>query len=126
MYEELEGVACIMDDIIVFGKTKEVYNCNLEAMLSRTRKQGLALNPDKCCICVNKVIYFGHKLTANGPGPEPVKVKAIRNMPPPENEAELETIFGTVNYFATFAPNLAEVSAPLRQIFDKTKSSNGT
>lgn len=37
-------------------------------------------------------------------------------MQPPENEAELETILGTVNYPARFAPNLAEVSAPLRHL----------
>lgn len=37
-------------------------------------------------------------------------------MSPPENEAELETILGMANYLARFAPNLAEVTAPLRHL----------
>lgn len=79
-YEGLEGVACIMDDIVVFGKTKEEHDRNLRAMLSQTRERGLRLNPDKCHICVSEVSYFGHRLTANGLKPDPLKVKAIRNM----------------------------------------------
>lgn len=43
-------------------------------------------------------------------------MKAIRDMKPPENEAELEMILGMVNYLGRFSPNLAEV----------TLSSNGT
>ncbi|KAI4890018.1 hypothetical protein NFI96_007834 [Prochilodus magdalenae] len=74
-------------------------------MLRWTRERGLKLNPDKCRICVREVSYFGHKLTANGLEPDPLKVKA-----------ELETILGMVNYLAKFAPNLAEVSAPLRHL----------
>ena len=74
------------------------------------------LNPDKCRICVSEVSYFGHRLTANGLKLDPLKVKAIRDMSPPENEAELETILGMVNYLTRFAPNLAEVTAPLRHL----------
>ncbi|KAK7933266.1 hypothetical protein WMY93_004162 [Mugilogobius chulae] len=85
-YEGLEGVAGIVDDIIVFGKTKEEHEKNLKAMLNRTREKGLKLNPDKCRICVTEVSFFGHKLTANGLKPDPLKI----------------------------CPNLAEMSAPLR------------
>ena len=113
-YEGLQGVAGIVDDIVVFGKTRKEHDSNLRAMLSRTREKGVRLNPDKCRICVSEVSYFGHRLTANGLKPDPLKVKAIRDMQPPKNEAELETILGMMNYLARFAPHLAEVSAPLR------------
>lgn len=86
-YEGLEGVACIVDDIVVFGKTKEEHDRNLQAMLSRTRERGLRLNPDKCRICVSEVSYFGHRLTANGLKPDPLKVKATRDMSPPEKRS---------------------------------------
>lgn len=113
-YKGMEEVTGIVDDIVVFGKTKEEHDCNLRAMLTRTRERGLKLNPDKCCICVTEVSFFGHKLTANGLKPDPFKLRAIRDMQPPENETELETFLGMVNYLARFAPNLAEMSAPLR------------
>lgn len=60
-----------MDDIVVFGKTKEEYDRNLRAMLSQTKERGLKLNPDKCRIGVTEVSYFGHKLTADGLKPDP-------------------------------------------------------
>ena len=99
-------MAGIVDDILVFGKKKEEHNKNLRAMLRRTRERGLKLSPDKFRICVREVSYFGHKLTANGLEPDPLKVKAIREMPAPKNEAELETILGMGNYLAKLAPNL--------------------
>lgn len=115
-YEGLEGVTCIVDDTVVFGRTKGEHDRNLRAMLTRTRERGVRLNPDKCCICVSEVSYFGHRLTANGLKPDPLKVKAIRDMPPPKNEAKLEAILGMVNYLARLAPNLAEVTSPLRHL----------
>lgn len=118
-YEGLEGVTSIVDGIIVFGRSKEEHDRNLRAMLSRTRERGLKLNPEKCCICVTEVSFFGRKLTADGLKPDPFKVKVIHDMKPPENEAELETILGMVNYLAKFAPNLAEISAPLRHLLRK-------
>ncbi|KAF0024975.1 hypothetical protein F2P81_021856 [Scophthalmus maximus] len=76
-YEGLEGVAGILDDIVVFGKTKEEHDHNLSAMLSRTRERGVRLYLDKCRICVTlhfvTVSYFG--LTA----------KDLRSDPPPRN-----------------------------------------
>lgn len=113
-YEGLRGVAGIVDNIIVFGRTKQERDTNLRAILNR--EKGIRLNSDKCRICVPDVSYFGHKLTGDRLKPDPLKVKAIRDMPPPASEAELETVLGMVNYLARFAPNLADVCAPLRQL----------
>lgn len=55
-------------------------------------------------------------LTADGLRPDPLKVKAIREMSPPKSEAELDTVLGMMTYLARFAPNLSEVTAPLRQL----------
>lgn len=37
-YEGLKGVAAIVDDILVFGRTKEEHDENLRAILQRTRE----------------------------------------------------------------------------------------
>lgn len=42
------------------------------------------------------------------------KISAIRDMSPPKNKSELETILGMVNYLSRFAPNLSEINTPLR------------
>ncbi|KAL6471840.1 hypothetical protein MHYP_G00204900 [Metynnis hypsauchen] len=62
-YEGLQGIAAIVDDILVYGRTKEEHDTNLCAMLERTRERGIKLNEDKSVICVTEVSYFGHRLT---------------------------------------------------------------
>lgn len=59
--------------------------------------------------------FVGHRLTEDGLKPDPLKVKA-RHMPLPKSEAELDTVHGMVTYLAKFAPNLSELTAPLRQL----------
>ncbi|KAL0154230.1 hypothetical protein M9458_050484 [Cirrhinus mrigala] len=41
-----------------------------------------------------EVSYFGHLLTADGVKPDPAKVAAVRDMEPPKDKGELETVLG--------------------------------
>ena len=45
-----------------------------------------------------------------------VKVKAVADAPEPMNAAEVRSFLGLVNFTARFIPDLATVSAPLRQL----------
>ena len=115
-YEGLDGVTAIVDDILVFGQTRAEHDQRLKAMLDRTRERGVRLNPDKCRIGLTEVSYFGHTLSRDGIKPDPNKVKAIREMQPPQSKAELETVLGMINYLSRFAPHLSQVNSPLRQL----------
>ena len=119
-YEGLQGVSAIVDDVIVYGSTKEQHDANLRAMLERTRQKGIKLNKDKSTICVTEVNYFGHTLTREGVRPDPNKVAAIKDMAAPQSKAELETILGMITYLSKFAPRLSEATAPLRQLLKES------
>ena len=47
------------------------------------------------------------------------KVRAINEMPDPENKQELLRILGMINYLAQFIPNLSATTAPLRELLKK-------
>lgn len=64
-------------------------------------------------ICATEVNYFGHLLTAEGVKPDQAKVAAVRDMEPPKDKGELETVLGMINYLSKFAPGLSDVNAPL-------------
>lgn len=98
--EGLEGVTAIVDDILIYGKTKEEHDSNLRAMLQRSRERGVKLNPDKSTICTTEVSYFGHRITKDGIKPNPGKIAAVRDMEPPKDKGELETILGMINYLS--------------------------
>lgn len=119
-YEGLHGVAAIVDDILVYGATREEHDRNLHAVLQRSRERGVRLNADKCTIGATEVSYFGHVLSAEGIRPDPNKIAAIREMEAPKSRAELETVLGMVNYLAKFAPSLSEINAPMRHLLKQS------
>ena len=60
--------------------------------------------------------FKGHVLSARGIGPADVKVKDVVDACEPTNVAEVRSFLGLVNFTARFIPDLATVSAPLRQL----------
>ena len=107
LFEGLPGVTCLVDDLIVTRGTWEEHNTNLCAMLERAAAKYLKLNPDKLTVGAKEVKYCGHIISANGLKPDPTKLKAIQDMPPPVNKKELHTMLGMINYLAKFAPQLS-------------------
>ena len=105
-YEGLEGMVALVDDILVYGKSREEHDKNLKAVLERSRQKGIKLNSDKLVVGVSEVDYFGHLLTSEGLKPDPSKVSAIKDMQPPCNKAELETVLGMINYLTKFFTKL--------------------
>ena len=57
--------------------------------------------------------------TPDGLRADNLKIKAIRNMPFPQDPAELHTFMGKVNYLNRFSPVIAKTSVPLRQLMKK-------
>ena len=62
----LEGVQCILDDMIVTGKTEQEHLKNLDNVLSRMHRFGLRANLDKCYLFKENVTYYGHEIGSDG------------------------------------------------------------
>ena len=85
-FGDLPGIEKDIDDILVWGKTMENHNKHLEAALKRCQAIGLILNKDKCRFGAPQVTYLGHIIIAEGISPDKEKVRAIAEMPPPEDK----------------------------------------
>jgi len=114
--EGLPGVASIVDDVICWGQTKSEHDENLRRLLTRAQEKGLKFNPEKLAVGQSEVKYFGHVISDKGMYVDQDKVTAISNMRTPESRHELETLLGMVTYLTSFAPNLAEVTSPMRML----------
>ena len=110
---DIEGVVCLIDDILVYGRTQEEHDERLSEVLSNLQEAGLTLNKDKCKFSQTRVSFLGHIVDDCGVRPDPDKILAIQNIPPPTNVREVRRFLGTVNQMSKFAPNLAEVTKPL-------------
>ena len=118
-FEGMTAVTAIVVDILVFSKTRAEHDQNLRKVLTRAHEQGIKLKADKVKIGVAEVRYFGNILTQNGLKIDDKNLSAIRQMNAPKDKSELETILGIVTYLTHFAPNLATLTAPLRNLLKK-------
>ena len=116
LFECETGVKVFMDDIVVWGRTREEHDARLKRALATVRRSGLKLNEKKCVFGVTELTYLGEKLTHQGVKPDPDKVAGICNMPVPTTKEEVQRALGMVNYMAKFVPNLTVKTTALRQL----------
>ncbi len=112
----LEGVLCLIDDVLVFGKDKHEHDERLAAALTRIKEAGVTLNVSKCEFKKSKLNFLGHVIDADGIRADPDKTSAIRNMLPPTNVSELRRFMGMANQLGKFSSKLAQ---PLRVLLSK-------
>lgn len=123
--EGLPGQKAIADDILVFGSgdTDEEafrdHDRHLKEVFTRCQQKGIKLNADKMQFRQKQVTYMGHVISSEGLGVDPDKLKSINEMPPPTDKHGVQRILGMVNYVQKFAPNLADVAKPLRDLVKK-------
>ena len=90
-----------------------------EEVLQRCREIYLKLNMEKCQFAMPQVTYLGHITNAQGIAPDKERVRAICEMPPPENKKGVERLLGTLNYVAKFIPDLSTLTHPIRELLKK-------
>ncbi|XP_072143386.1 uncharacterized protein [Dermacentor andersoni] len=92
--EGQEGVANMIDDILVFGRTRQEHDVRLSQVLSRLAKAGITLNQDKCRFGVPEVSFLGVVVSAQGIRPDPGKVEAVKAMEAPTDVAGVRRLLG--------------------------------
>ena len=88
IFYNLDGVICIADDILIFGKTKEEHDANIVQFISTCKRAGIKLNRDKMQIEEYKITFMGHQVIRNGVKMDPEKVEAIQNT----NQPTVDTV----------------------------------
>nr|XP_050025120.1 uncharacterized protein K02A2.6-like [Dermacentor andersoni] len=120
--EGQEGVANMIDDILVFGRTRQEHDARLSQMLSRLGKAGITLNQDKCRFGVPEVSFLGVVVSAQGIRPDPGEVEAVKAMEAPTDVTGVRRLLGMVNHLARFLPHISDVTAPIRALLNKSAS----
>ena len=115
----IDGVLCLIDDVLVFGRDQEEHDQRLSAVLEKIQAAGVTLNHEKCEFNKTQLLFLSHLINEKGIQADPEKTNAICNMSPPENVSELRRFMGMVNQLGKFTSELADLSQPLRKLLSK-------
>ena len=119
LFADVKGVKVIVDDFLIRGKDDEEHDARLKQVLKRAREVNLKFNAKKCKIKQEEVPYVGHVLSKDVLKADPEKIRAVKEMKPPENAKELKAFLGFIQYLGKFMPNMDTESTPLREILEK-------
>ena len=112
----------ISDDIIIYGKgenAQEMHDKELADTLDALHINGLTLNLDKCKVNLPSIEYYGMIFSKTGVSPDPNKVQAVKELPPPSNVTKLRNFLCMMNYLSRFIKDFAIISEPLRRFTKK-------
>ena len=115
----LEGMLCLIDDVLVFGRDREEHDQRLLAALQKIEAAGATLNPEKCEFGKTSLKFLGHIVNREGIRADPDKTAAIQEMKAPTAVPEVRRFMGMVNQLGKFTPNLAQLTQLLRELLSK-------
>ena len=58
--EGLEGVMCMMDDVLIHGQDQAEHDRHVDLVLKRIKASGVTLNEEKCQFSQNSIKFLGH------------------------------------------------------------------
>ena len=111
IFLNLENVMIITDDIMVIGYQEDEWD--------HDKAFTQLLETAKIQYKQKEVEFFGETYTTQGCKPSDTKVKAITEMPKPENLKDLQIFLGMIQYLSKFSPRIAELSEPLWDLIKK-------
>ena len=105
--EELKGVICYLDDILIVTKGDvQEHNELVEKVMHRFDVESWALKLSKCEFSVNQLSWLGYDINEDGYSPKISKIEVIQSLKPPRTLKQLRSFMGTLNLLQKFIPNL--------------------
>ena len=109
-----------LDDIIVVTRgSREEHEKKIFEILKKLEKAGYRASERKSEFFLNKTKWLGHEIDEMGIKPNKEKVKAILELKHPENQKQMKSFFGAIQYLAKFLPRLSERTERLRKLLKK-------
>ncbi|XP_070022473.1 uncharacterized protein [Nicotiana sylvestris] len=117
-YEE-EAAFEEIDDVIIKSKKQPDHVKDLRKFFQRLRRYNLKLNPAKCAFGVLFGKLLGFVVSQCGIELDPLKIKAIQELPLPKNKIEVMSLLGRLNYISRFIAQLTTTCEPIFKLLKK-------
>ena len=105
------GVSVYMDDVVVYGRTREEHDERLGRVLRRFAENNLKINREKIQFALGEVELLGVKVNGREQTPNDIKKNEALVFPVPRNIKELRRFLGLAGWFRGFVKNFAGLTA---------------
>ncbi|UYV82313.1 hypothetical protein LAZ67_21001683 [Cordylochernes scorpioides] len=121
LYLGVPNVVTYMDDVLIYSDSETEHLKILGQVLEIAKENGLKFDKTKTQLMQPSVRYLGHIVSTEGIRPLESKVKAILDMPGPQDKKALQRFLGMVTYLAKYLPNLSDKTANMRLLLRKNE-----
>lgn len=119
LFRGIKGVIVYMDDILIFGTTKEEHDSTLKLVLQILKKMNMRINEQKSVFSATEVVFLGHRVGSEGIRPTEDRIKALRELQAPSSVTELRSLLGLINFVGRFVRNLSSLTFHMRDLLHK-------
>jgi len=115
-----KGIVIVyLDNILIFIKIEEEHEQVVQRVLEILAEHKLFLRPEKCEFHQRQIEYLELVISENKVVMDPVKIVGVYEWPTPENQTDVQTFIGFINFYCQFIQNFSTIARPL---FDLTCS----
>ena len=118
-------VVVYFDDILIYNKNLTEHLDLLHNVLSVLRSEKLYANLKKCVFCMEKIVFLGYIVTAQGIEIDEEKVKVIWDWPKPKSVSEVRSFHGLASFYKRFVKDFSTTAAPLNEVVKMSVGLNG-
>jgi hypothetical protein len=108
-----------LDDFPAHSAHRQDHIGHLRVIFLRCRHYNIRLNPHKCIFVVESGRLLGFVVSKYGIRVDPLKVKAILALPPPNNLTQLQSLQGKENFLRRFICNYVEITKGFMRLLQK-------
>ena len=112
-------VVVFIDDILVYSKSLTDHEQHLRNVLQVLRENQLYAKLSKCDFWLDRVIFLGHVVSAEGIFVDPKKIKAILKWERPTNMTEIRSFLGLAGYYRRFVEGFSAIASPMTKLTRK-------
>ena len=107
------------DDILIYSQSEEEHVEHLGTVLQTLRQKQLYARFSKCEFWLDKVVFLGHVISAEGIYIDPQTIEATVKWERPTNVIEVRSFLGLASYYCRFVEVFSKITSPLMRFTRK-------
>ncbi|GKE17915.1 putative reverse transcriptase domain-containing protein [Tanacetum coccineum] len=111
----------LIDDILIYSKTKEEHEMHLGLILDLLKKEKLYTKFSKCEFWLQEVQFLGHVVNSDGIYVDLSKIEAMKNWEAPKSPIEVRLFLGLAGYNQRFIAKFSKIAKSLTILTQKNK-----